>query len=403
MEVTILKLDHFGNGLGKIEDKVIFVKRALPSEVVEVLLEENKKNYQSGVIKVIKKESDKRIESICPYYNECGGCDFLHAKKEVEISFKKAKGEELITNDLTFFDTCEYHYRNKATFHIKNQKIGFYQEKSNKIIDISYCYLLDKRINDILSMLRDYLEENNDRLEEAIVKVGNEEMLIVKGDVSSKFIARFKEIDTLVINNKVIKGKGYITKDLLGYKFKISPQSFFQVNDQGLNAIYEILQRNLQGHYQKALDLYSGTSVMGILISRFCNQVISVESNEEATKDALINIQNNNIKNITVINDKVENVIDQLVDVDLIIVDPPRAGLDKKTIDYIQKISPTKLIYISCNMITLRRDLNLLKNNYDLDNFNLVNMFPKTYHVESVCCLLKKDDNNVGSEKCLDI
>ena len=387
MEVKVLKLDHLGNGIAKNDGKVIFIKRALKDEIVDISISEDRKNYQVGLIKEFKVKSKDRIDVICPYYDKCGGCDFLHTKKDVEIDFKKNKGLDLINSPLNFYDTKEYHYRNKVTLHVKEQKIGFYKEKSNSIIDINYCYLLDEKINYVLEQLNNYIKENILEIDEIMIRVDNEIMMHIKGKIDDKFINTFNFVDTILVNNKVLKGRGFIEKQIMDFKFKISPNSFFQVNDKGLECIFNILKENLHRKYHKALDLYSGTSVMGILISNFCNEVISIESNKDATNDALTNIKLNNIKNIKVINDKVENVIDKLNGIDLIIVDPPRKGMDKKTIDYIKRIKPETLIYISCNMITLKRDLEFLKEDYSIKEFNLVNMFPKTYHVESVIIL----------------
>ena len=387
MEVKIEKFDHLGNGIGKIDEKVVFVKRSLPDEIVDVKIIDERKKYAFGKIKKIIKNSDNRNESICPYYDKCGGCDFLHTTEEVERDFKKEKASDLISDKLCFYDTKEFNYRNKVILHGDGSKLGFYEEKTNNIIDIDYCYLLDERINKVIRNLKKYIKENKCFIKEVMIRVGDEIILNIDGIVDKDFINTFSSVENIIINNKVIKGKGFIEKNLLNYNFKISPKSFFQVNYYGLECIYKILKENLSNHYKKALDLYSGTSVMGILISDFCDKVISVESNESATNDALINIENNNIKNIEVINAKVETVIDKLRDVDLIIIDPPRSGLDKKTISYINEINPQTLIYISCNMITLKRDLQLLNEKYDLKSLNLVNMFPKTYHVESVCVL----------------
>lgn len=389
MEVKIEKLDHFGNGISRVNDKVIFVKRALPSEVIDVKVVDDRKKYSFGEIKKIINSNKDRINSICPYYDKCGGCNFLHCKKEVEHNFKKNKGSNLIFSELIFYSPAEFNYRNKVTLHGDGNKLGFYEESSNNIIDIDYCYLLDDKINNVIKTIKKYMKEYKCFIKEVMIRVGDSLLLSIYGDVDDEFIKNISFVDTIIINDVIVKGKGYVNKNILDFNFKISPNSFFQVNYKGLECIYEILRDNLNCHYKKGLDLYSGTSVMGILISSFCDKVISVEINSSATSDALINIKNNNIENIEVINDKVENVIDKLNDIDLIIVDPPRSGLDKKTISYIKKINPKTLVYISCDMFTLKRDLDLLKEKYDLKKYYLVDMFPKTYHVESVCILEK--------------
>jgi len=390
MEVKIIKFDHLGNGIAREDGKVIFVNRALPNEIVDIELINNKKKYQSAKIRRIIKKSDERIEPICPYYDKCGGCNFLHTNKDNENKFKINKCCEVIGYYTKYLDTAELNYRNKVKLHVKDKKIGFYQEKTNDIIEIDYCYLLDDKINDVIKKLKEYVNKNECNINDITIRCSKELLLIINGEVPHNFVNSFDFVENIVINNKVVKGKGYIVANIDKYNFKISPNSFFQVNYKGLENIFKILKSTLNEIYKNALDLYSGTSVMGILMSDFCDLVTSIESNTDATNDALINIKNNNVNNIRVINDKVENVIDTLDNIDLIIVDPPRSGLDQKTINHIMKIKAKTMIYISCDMITLKRDLEYLKEIYDIKDVNLVNMFPRTYHVESVVILKLK-------------
>lgn len=390
MKVKIRNFDHLGNGIGKLDDKVVFVKRALPEEVVSLKIESSKKNYSFASIVDITKKSNDRVESICPYYQECGGCDFLHANKEIERDFKINKAKDLIGVNPKFFETCDYNYRNKVVLHGSGNKLGFYKEKSNDIIDIDYCYLLNDEINKVIKELKQFIKEEKALIEEVMIRFGDGLLVDIKGNLNDKIIDKLMFVDTIIINGEIKKGEGFITKKLLDYQFRISSKSFFQVNYLGLEKIYDILKLNLKEKYHLGLDLYSGTSVLGILLSSFCEKVLSIESNSSATSDALSNIKNNQISNIEVINDKVENVIDKLKDVDLIIVDPPRSGLDKETISYIKKINPKTLIYISCNMITLKRDLDELKDKFDFVDISLVDMFPRTYHVECVSVLHRK-------------
>ena len=389
MEVKTNKFDHLGGGIAKDNNEVIFVKRALPNEIVDIDIIKEKKNFKEAKITKIIKSNNERCSSICPYYDNCGGCDFMHANYSLEKDFKINKCIELFNIKPNFYDTNEYNYRNKVTLHIKDSKLGFYNEKTHDITAIDYCYLLNDKINNIIKELNIYLQNNKSKIEEIIIRSTKESMLYIKGELPTDFSNYFSFVDTIIVNDKVIKGKGYIEENINNYSFKISPKSFFQVNSSGLENIFNILKNRLTTNYQNALDLYSGTSVMGILISNLCNKVISIESNKSSCNDALDNIKNNNITNIEVINDKVENIIDKLENIDLIIVDPPRSGLDNKTIEYLNKLNPKTIVYISCNMITLKRDINLL-NNYQIKSIDLVNMFPKTYHCESIIVLERK-------------
>jgi len=393
MEVLINKLDHFGNGIGRINDKVIFVKRGLVGEIVDVNVTKDKKKFMEGEIKEVVKASSSRIKSICPYYDKCGGCNFLHTTYPEEINFKKNKGIELLGNVNKFYETYKLNYRNKVTLHVKGDKLGFYKEKTNDVIDINYCYLLDDKINFVIDKLNDYIKSNIHELKTVVIRTnGNDVLLDINGFVTDDFFDEFEFLDTIVYNNEVMKGNGYLEYVIDNKKFIVNAKSFFQVNNNGLEAINKIIKEHLENSdCHTVLDLYSGISTWGILVSNYAKKIISIEENSFATHDALINKKLNNLDNLEVINGRVEDYIDRFKDIDLVIIDPPRSGLDKKTKEYLKKIKSKKMIYISCDMITLKRDLEELSDIYRIVDINLVDMFKKTYHVESVVLLeLKK-------------
>ena len=389
MEVLINKLDHFGNGIGRINDKVIFVKRGLVGEIVDVNVTKDKKKFMEGEINEVIKESPSRIKSICPYYDKCGGCNFLHTTYDEEINFKKNKGIELLGNVNKFYETDKLNYRNKVTLHVKGDKLGFYKEKTNDVIDINYCYLLDDKINFVIDKLNDYIKSNIHELKNIVIRTNGSEVLIdINGFVMDDFFDEFEFVDTIVYNDEVIKGNGYLEYVIDNKKFIVNAKSFFQVNNNGLESINEIIKEYLDKiKCHTILDLYSGISTWGILVSEYVEKVISIEENNYATQDALINKKLNNLDNLEVINGRVEDYIDSFKDIDLVIIDPPRSGLDKKTKEYLKKIKSKKMIYISCDMITLKRDLEELSDIYKVIDINLVDMFKKTYHVESVVLL----------------
>ena len=393
MEVVINKLDHFGNGIGKINDKIIFVKRGLVGEIVDVNVTKDKKKFMEGEIKEVIKPSPSRIKSICPYYDKCGGCNFLHTTYDEEINFKKNKGIELLGNVNKFYETDKLNYRNKVTLHVKGDKLGFYKEKTNDVIDINYCYLLDDKINFVIDKLNDYIKSNIHELKNIVIRTNGSEVLIdINGFVMDDFFDEFEFVDTIVYNDEVIKGNGYLEYVIDNKKFIVNAKSFFQVNNNGLESINKLIKGYLDKiKCHTILDLYSGISTWGILVNDYAKKIISIEENSFATHDALINKELNNLDNLEVINGRVEDYIDRFKDIDLVIIDPPRSGLDKKTKEYLKKIKSKKMIYISCDMITLKRDLEELSDIYRIVDINLVDMFKKTYHVESVVLLeLKK-------------
>ena len=392
MEIEILDFDDLGSGLGKIDEKVCFVKNGLPKEVLKVEIVKENKNYSNCEIKDIILKSKDRINPICPFYQECGGCNFLHATKSLENEFKLKKGEKFLGKIENFYKTRELNYRNKVVFHVKNGNIGFFKEKTNELVSINYCYLLNDKISEVLKLFLENKDLNfNGNI---LIRVNNLEDSLVAITGNYKYIDLIKTsnlITNLIYNDKVIKGNSYFYEVISDYKFKVSYKSFFQVNLDGLISIKTILENFLQDkNIRNALDLYSGTSVLGIIISKYVKNVISVEENKSSTDDALINKDLNKINNLQVINGRVEDYIDTFKDIDLIILDPARRGLDLKTISYLKKIKSKYLIYIACKMDSLRRDTMYLKDDYEVLENYLVDMFPRTNEVESVSILKLK-------------
>ena len=208
-------------------------------------------------------------------------------------------------------------------------------------------------------------------------------MVVFYGNINSNIDL---DVDTIIINGKVIKGNGYIREEINDFKFIISPTSFFQVNNVGMINIYNKVLEYVDGG--NVLDLYCGTGTIGIYVSKKANKVLGIELNKEAIKDALINKKLNSINNIDFISGDVGTVLSQnKFKSDIVIVDPPRAGLDSKSIDNIIKIKPKKIIYVSCDPVTLARDLNILKEKYDVIEITPFDMFGNTYHVECVSLL----------------
>lgn len=392
MEIEILDFDDLGSGIGKINEKVCFVKNGLPKEILKVKIVKENKNYSNCEIENIILKNKDRINPICPFYQECGGCNFLHATKSLENEFKLKKGEKFLGKIEKFYETKEFNYRNKVIFHVKNGDIGFFKEKTNELVSINYCYLLNDKINEVLKLFLENKDLNfNGNI---LIRVNNLEDSLVAITGNYKYIDLIKTsnlITNLIYNDKVIKGNSYFYEVVSNYKFKVSYKSFFQVNLDGLISIKIILESFLQDkNIRNALDLYSGTSVLGIIISKYVKNVISVEENKSSTDDALINKELNKINNLQVINGRVEDYIDTFKDIDLIILDPARRGLDLKTISYLKKIKSKYLIYIACKMDSLRRDTKYLKDDYEVLENYLVDMFPRTNEVESVSILKLK-------------
>ena len=393
MEVKIEKLDNFGRGITYINNKICFVENALPNELVEIeIIKENKKLIEAKTIKIIN-PIDYRVNSICPYYEKCGGCNFGNIKYEKELKYKTNKVKDLITKytglnnvvkDISYVN--EYSYRNKVILHGKNNQLGLYEEKSNKIVEIDKCLLVNSKINELINILK----EENISIEEALIKTSNDEkqvLVSIKGQI--KNIDRLKNnCNVLIINDKLETSESSIITNIGKYKFYESEKSFFQINkdlteklyDEALNVVKEVNPNRL-------LDLYCGTGTIGIYVSEYAKEIIGIDYNKSNILDANKNKKLNNLNNIEFICDKVENQIEKFKEIDMIIVDPPRKGLDQKTIDYLKQIKAKYIVYISCDPVTFARDLKELKDVYDIEYIKPYNMFPKTYHVENIAKL----------------
>ena len=362
MQVKIVKLDNFGRGITYLNDKICFVENALPGELVEIkIIKEKSKYFEAKVISIIEASKD-RIEVDCPYYDKCGGCNLRHLEYAKENEFKENKIKELLNhigklnikvNDIVYGP--ENNYRNKVTLHSNKKNIGYYEKHTKNIIPIDKCLLLDNKINE---NIKNISPSNKD----IIIRTSND------GE------------EILINNNSILTNIG-------NKKYYVSKESFFQVNKFLAKALYDLVRKGIDKEYNTCLDLYCGTGTIGIYISDLVKEIIGIDYSESNIKDALKNKDLNNTSNIEFICDKVENKINEFIDIELVIVDPPRAGLDNKTKKYLQEINPERIIYVSCDPVTLARDLKDLSDNYNVLEVTPVNMFPRTYHVECISVL----------------
>lgn len=399
-KVTVSKLDHFGRGISFIDNKICFIENALPGEECEVEITNEKKNYYEAKLINILNQSADRLDVICPYYDKCGGCQLMHLDYQKQLEYKKNKVIELLERFAGIKDikvnniisSNSINYRNKITLHGVGNKIGLYQEKTNDLIKIDYCLITSNIINDVIKRLNDYFD-SNEEINSIVIKATslNEVMIIIKGNIDKdRFISNYSDINSIYLNNDLIYGKKSITEVINDLYFEVYPDSFFQINYINMKEMYNrVINFYKENSGLNVLDLYCGTGTIGMLIAKYCNSVIGVEVNSDAIKSANLCKDKNNISNISFYLGKVEGKIDNFKDIDSIVVDPPRSGLDNHTIDTIIKLNPKSMIYISCDPVTLARDLNILKHSYNITEITSIDMFPNTYHVENVVILEK--------------
>lgn len=365
MAYTIIGYDHYGRGIAKDDNKIIFIDNALIGEEVEISIYNNKKKYSEAIVTNYIKKSPNRQENICQYYNKCGGCNILHMSYEEQLNFKQEKIKNIVSKyldsnikiDNIIKSNKQFNYRNKATFHYKDGKIGYYDKKSNNIIKIDYCQLLDKSINDNIANI----DKNH-----LIIRTNGKKIL---KDVNEKIECK--------IGN---------------YKYNLSLDAFFQINSDVTEKMYNKIKEYANSSKNDIIyDLYCGVGTIGIYLANDAKKVYGIEINEQAIKDANENMHLNNIDNIVFLAGSVDKMISKIEDLpSIIVVDPPRAGLDKNTIQTILQLEPKKLIYTSCDPMTLVRDLKLLNEKYNINEITPFDMFPNTYHVENVCLLERR-------------
>lgn len=394
MEEVLVKcerLDHFGRGIGHILGKIIFVPNLFPLEEALVKIVLNKKKYMVGeVILLIKKSSD-RIEPNCPY--ESCGCALKSIKYEKTLEFKKNKvinilkkyGDlENVVKEIISSDNI-YGYRNKISLKVKGGKLGYFKNGSNELIEVNRCAIASKKTNEIISILQ---KCDLSKVYEIIIKDFGEVMIIIKGDMNIELLKPFS--DSIYMNDKLVYGKENIIAYLGDLKFYVSKDSFFQVNMNIALKLYNKVLEYLDSG-DNVLDLYCGTGTISLFLSKYFDRVMGIEINEEAVRCANLNKKLNHISNAEFICGDVSKKIHHLkFQADSIVVDPPRSGLTSDGINDILKINPKKLVYVSCDPMTLARDLKLLKSNYEVKEVTLFDMFPWTYHVESVVLCIKK-------------
>lgn len=436
-----------GEGIGKIDNFTIFVPKAIKGEVVKVLIIKVTSSYAIGKIIEFIKKSKYRVQDLdCATYKRCGGCNLRHMDYNYTLDLKR----DIVINCLnkekiygvrvnnTIGMGNPYNYRNKLQYPVgidKEEKpiMGVYARKSHEIIKNSLCSIQNLNANLIAQDTFKYLLENGIKayneenqsgdLRHIVVRNGNisnEVMLVLvlnnkKVSIRKDFIDfitnKYKNIKTIVLNynlkntnvifgkeNKIIFGDGYIYDILGNYKFKISPLSFYQVNSVQAEVLYEIAIENANiSSNDVVLDLYCGIGTIGIFASKYAKMVYGIEIVEDAIKDANENAKINNIENIKFFCGDVEKILDNTLNEikdkpNIVFVDPPRKGLDKNTINILNKIKPKKIVYISCNPATFARDVKLLvSDNYSLNSVQPVDMFPFTSNVECVAVLELKN------------
>ena len=442
--VDIIDNGFQSEGIAKIEGFTIFIPNAIKGEKVKILIVKVLSSHAFGKILDIIETSENRVESDCTTYKRCGGCNLRHIKYEVTLEMKQNAVQSLVDKTLktnlkveeTLGMENPYHYRNKAQYPIGFDKedkpvIGVFANRTHEIIPIHKCYIQNEETEKLSKFIFDFIVKNkisiyNEKTRKGLIrhivtKIGiktNQIMCIIvingnkipnEQELVKEIISHFKNVKTIIknINTKntnVILGKeninlygnGYIIDKLEDFIFKISPLSFYQVNPIQAEKLYKIGVESARiTKNDTVFDLYCGIGTISLFMAKYAKKVYGIEIIDQAIQDAKENAKMNNMTNTEFLSGDVEEVLDTLIYEkkiipDSIMVDPPRKGLDNRTIENILKIRPEKLVYISCNPATLVRDLAKLEDSYEVNRLKPVDMFPFTSHVECLSVLSLK-------------
>lgn len=444
--VDIIDNGFEGEGIAKIENFTIFIDGAIKGEKCKILIIKITSSHAFGKLLEILDQSPNRCTPDCETYKRCGGCNLRHIDYEETLNIKQEKVQNLINKTLDNNIKAEktlgmgnpYNYRNKAQYPIGTDKngekvLGVFAKRTHEIIPIKECRIQKEISYQIAKYILEHIKKNNisvynekkqkGLIRHIVTKVGiqtNEVMciIVINGKeipneltLANNIIDRFPMVKTVVKNintkntnvimgdkNETIVGRGYITDVLGDYIFKISPMSFYQVNPIQAEALYNIAIEKAQISKDDIVcDLYCGIGTIGIFASKFAKKVYGIEIVKQAIEDAHINAKLNNIKNIEFLCGDVEESFEKLIKKekikpDVVIVDPPRRGLDNNTIENIMKLDVKRVVYISCNPATMVRDLKVFEEKYDIKEVQPVDMFPFTSHVECVAVLQLKEN-----------
>lgn len=459
--ITVTDASSDGQAVGKTDTGIVFIKHAVPGDVVDVEITRKKNKFKEGRVTFIHHYSDKRIDPVCKHFGVCGGCkwqnmDYIsqlfYKQKQVNDALTRLIKIELPTINEIIPSKKIYNYRNKLEFTFSNKKwltqeqvddktlafdglnrnaLGFHiPGMFDKILDIEECHLQEEPSNAIRNELKNYALENNLTFFDLREQIGllrnviirstsvNEWMLILSFHYDDKeqipklldhLSTTFPQITSLnyIINSKrndtisdleIInyKGNDSIYENMEGLIFKISPKSFYQTNSEQAYELYKITRAFADIKSTDVVyDLYTGTGTIANFVAHLAKKVVGIEYIPAAIEDAKINSQLNNISNTSFYAGDMKDVlnndfINQNGAPNVIITDPPRAGMHEDVTRKIIEIAPARIVYVSCNPATQARDLQLMDEKYKVIKIQPVDMFPQTHHVENVVLLEKR-------------
>jgi 23S rRNA (uracil1939-C5)-methyltransferase len=401
--VTLDRWAYGGEAMGRMPDgRALFVPFCIPGETVRVRLVEEKRGFARGELVEVMEPSPDRISPRCKHYQQCGGCHYQHLPYTLQVRAK----QDILKDQLTRIgklapelveEVCrpmvsgseEWHYRNNMQFHLDHQgRLGFQAPRSNRLVPIEECHLPQEAINQVWEQLD--LEPVPD-LRTVGLRTGiDEEVMLVLESNSDEGVEFELDVPMAAVQlgpntTHVLSDTSYLKMAVLGEEFRVSARAFFQVNTEMAAAMVEHIMEILPlTHRSVVLDVYCGVGLFSAFIAPKVARLIGIELDPFAVDDFVVNLDA--YEHVEVYQAAAEGVLPGLdVKPDVVLVDPPRAGLGKEALDAILALGPKTLAYVSCDPATLGRDAKrLLAGGYRLVQITPFDLFPQTYHIESI-------------------
>ena len=443
IELNIDSMAYDNSAIGRYKDFVIMVDRGAPRDIVQAQIISLRPNYARAKIMEIKKsEHSYRIDAPCKLFKVCGGCQWQHLPYEKQLEQK----DLLLKNFFIKLDLKEgvlkniigaddpWNYRNKVQYPVRTinetgrLKAGYFEWHSNDLVNIKYCPIQHNLFDQIVETVRELASKykiiawdgkrKTGWLRHICIRIGvntNEALLTLVAvnenlsksqDFANEVMKKYPELVGVCININtkttnviysektiILKGRGYIFEEINGLRFKISTTSFFQVNTQQTTKLLDIISEMIRGDAPvgRLLDAYCGVGLISLSLAKHTKKIIGIEEIRQSIEDAQYSAKENKIKNADFRVGKVENKIKEIIEKEnpeIVILDPPRGGCNKKILENILNSPVKKIIYVSCNPTTLARDLEILKNGgYEIKSIQPIDRFPHSYHVECVTLL----------------
>lgn len=406
--VRIEAVSSDGNGVAHADGMVVFVPYTAVGDEVRIKITNVKKRFAYACVTEFLTLSPDRAEHDCGIYMQCGGCQLRHIKYEKQLEIKKEIVENAMRRIGGFRDFSleavigmenPSRYRNKTVFHGDENGVGFYSEKTHNVVPVTDCKISMEEIEAISRAI------SHTAAEQVFIRKSfslGEIMVSVSGNgidarkLIKSLCAACENIKSIYLNGENIYGEDTITDFLCGIKFKISPQSFFQVNPIQTEILYaKALEYAGIDNSMTVMDIYCGIGTISLCAAKKAKRVIGIEVVERAIEDAKENAMLNGIENAEFFAGKAEKLVPYIIKSgekpDAVILDPPRSGCDNKTLGAIAEARPSRIVYVSCNPSTLARDARILADmGYGITKASAVDMFPHTAHVETVVLLSQR-------------